>query len=131
MSYIRCLSNPESLYIWEDGTHANISHGVPGPLSSSKERDGDPALFLIPTDVWREGLKLWHDKYGEPIDHEGMAVREEHIHLDTAELVPEQTILEMLDDRREAGYRIRLEYKGEYVYLWRVTWEYVVGNRKT
>ena len=126
MSYIRCLSNPEGLYIY--GTHKDlicIHHNVPAPLSSGLN-DGQ-GFFTIPELHFTKAIKYW--KQGRKYCKGGFLVEEEHIYLDTGMMVPERTIENMIAEKRPTSYRIRLQYRSDFVYLWRVTWEYVVRNR--
>jgi hypothetical protein len=64
MSYIRCLSNPEGLYIWGD---------VDGNTYVSKGAD---PLLSIPNGLWKKFLKKWHRHYENDVELEGLKIRE-------------------------------------------------------
>ncbi len=129
MSYIRCLSNPEGLYIWDDGDVVTFSHGVKPPLSSGIKEVGDVARFTIPSEIFiKVHARCKQGFWDEPVEVDGMSVRQEYIYLDTASKIPSQTITEMCEDKKARGYRIRVQYKEHFVYLWPVTWAYVVKS---
>jgi hypothetical protein len=139
MSYIRSTSNPEALYIWDDGTMANVSHGVPKPHSSE-------TLFRIPSAVFRKCLKKW-DGSGDPVSFQGMTVEELNVDRKTAKTIPpaspcrrgckkegngfipcKRCSRRFWKDIRRGKYVIRLSYKKDFVDLWRVTWDYVAKH---
>jgi len=80
MSYIRCLSNPEGLYVWSDGKFANITHHVKPPHSSGKD-------FTIPQKVFERVLKRWVDYY-EPAKCAGAIAEELSVDRKTGEVIP-------------------------------------------
>lgn len=59
MSYIRCLTNPEGLYIWGDVSgDAIISTRIGSP-------SGEPILRHMPNELWEKLLRTWKDSYFE------------------------------------------------------------------
>jgi len=136
MSYIRCLSNPEGLYVWSDGKFANITHNVKPPHSSGKD-------FTIPHRVFERVLKRWAD-YHQPAKCAGAVAEELSVDRKIGEVIGpfkpcnrgcerqgKAFILckpchaKMMKDIRRSSYVIRLSYKGNFVNMWRVTWDYM------
>lgn len=144
MSYIRCLSNPEGLYIWSGTDNlVHIIHNVPKPHSSGL--DG----FTVPWRVFENGTKNWKKAY-EPdqFQYRGMRIDELHVFEKTGKIVPDLSPCNrgcVKEDKNsfrpcvrcfnkyyvnalKSRYIIRLSYKNHFVHLWRVTWAYVVEN---
>lgn len=125
MSYIRCLSNPEALYIWGDCQgYVNISHCVKPPLSSGRQ-------FRIPTkDFHRVGKKWseWCDEEkGIRLGH--LRIQEIHVYRDTGKPVGPEWMKNFLKKKkREADFLVKVSYKRDFVFLWKVTWKYVVDS---
>jgi hypothetical protein len=88
MSYIRCLSNPEGLYIYGDSRgRVHISHGVAPPLSSPWRKVGArkfggisvPAgkvqpLLSIPLHVFEHVARKWGDGFVDKVSYRGLSV---------------------------------------------------------
>lgn len=130
MSFIRCLSNPEGLYVWSDvdGT-VHIHYGgrkKPKPPLSK----GDD--MRVPYRTFMRVCKKW-DGWEDDVRVNGFRVKEEHVFLKTGKPVPSDLYANVTAyakhmDKHPAEYLIRVSYKGNFVYLWRVTWQYVVSN---
>ena len=132
MSYIRSLSNPESLYIWCEGKETAISHGVKGPLSSARWRGGkaSPPFFHVPAAAFDRVCALWGEGR-EPARAGGIRVEEVALFVATGKMVPVDfygDIAKVFRDKRRVEHLIRLSYRKHFVCMWRVTWEYVVRN---
>jgi hypothetical protein len=126
VSYIRCLSNPEALYIWGDVEgFANICHNVKPPLARPSE-DGNPSLFKIPTKTFEAVALKWAREFEEDVEIDGFRVREVTVFTATGRIVPAK--FDVLRDRRKTEWLIKLSYKRHFVHLWRVTWEAVVRS---
>lgn len=123
MSYIRCLSNPEGLYVHEDmDSYIHISWIVKPPLSSGKED-----VMLIPYKAFYGGIRKW-DRTGRCKNFKGFSIKERYIYLKTGKPVSKQDFIKSFEDKKHKGYRVRLSYQNKFVYLWSVTWEYIVQN---
>lgn len=141
MSYIRCLSNPESLYVWSDGKNANIIHHVKSPHSSGR-------AFKIPHKSFERVLKLWA-QYHEPARCAGVIAQELHIDKKTGAVIPPMKPCNRGCNRIKNGwipcrpcwkehtkaakngkFMIRLSYKKDFVNLWLVTWDYMTNRFK-
>jgi len=55
MSYIRCLSNPENLYIWGGEKQIYIAKG------------GNKTLLIIPQKIFEGLIKKYHRNFGDNI----------------------------------------------------------------
>ena len=147
MSYIRCLSNPEGLYIWSDvdGT-VKIAHTVKAPLSSSWPVDmlsetmsfrsrgtqiqkvirrhnppkpvGRPPLISVPRKSFERVCRQWI-KDEDDISFRGISVRELMVDIKTGQPI------EHIPMANRAAHLIRFQYKDQWFYMWRVTWAYV------
>lgn len=134
MSYIRCLSNPERLYAWHDvdGT-VHIHYGGPymvkPPLSKGEE-------MRVPLRTFMHAIKHWDDtgNWEDRTSIRGFTIEEVHIYLKTGKPVPnfknnKDAIRYLKDSKKHPSeYKIRVSYKGNFIHLWRVTWQYVVNN---
>jgi hypothetical protein len=119
MSYIRSLSNPEALYVYEDIEDARIhwSWTVKKPLSNGE-------CFVVPKwAMHRVALKFEDGR--EQASAGGFSAREQYVYLDTGRLADES---KTKNRDADAAVLIRIEYKGTYVYLWAVTWKAVVRS---
>lgn len=141
MSYIRCLSNPEALYIWSDGKTVSIWHAVKKPHSSG-------ANFGVPDPIFTRCLKLWRE-FHEPATYKGMKVEELSVDVRNAEIIPNQKPCRrgckrvgrngyipckrcharMFRNVRKSRYVIRLSYGKHFVDMWRVTWDYIAKHK--
>lgn len=141
MSYIRCLSNPESLYVYSDGKDVHIIHHVRPPHSSGWN-------FVIPHKAFETALNKFMKSSG-PVKYAGVSVQELHINKKTGAVIEAEKPckrgckrimngwvpcrpcsrkrLEQLD--REPGwFCIRLSYKKHFVNLWQVTFDYMTSR---
>jgi len=135
MSYIRCLSNPEGLYIWaqSDGRTC-ITHNVRAPLSSVEKPKG-LVNIIVPTTAFDRACILW-DEGNEPASCRGVRVEEVHVLTKTGKPVPENFFdfgigsgkLAARMKKNPVELLIKLSYKKEFVFMWRVTWEYIVRH---
>ncbi len=112
MSYIRCLSNPEGLYIWGDGKNINIA------------KDGDD-LKYIPQRTFDGLLKKYHREGSwcvedYPIRYRGAIIEEVFI-----ESGKKQTKIEKQLKIKDGIFQYRLSYKNWYIDMWQVTWEHI------
>ena len=121
MSYIRCLSNPEGIYIWGDGQYVNISVG--------KEE-----LKYIPQKRF-DGLLRKCNKYPNSDKIKYCGVQIEETFVKTPKKFWTKTDKEIMKDKRlrkvlgEPGnFKMRLSYQDWYIDMWRVTWEYIVRH---
>lgn len=125
MSYIRCLSNPEALYIYGDCSgYVNISHGVKPPLSSGRD-------FRIPNRDFHRVGKKWADWCDEEsgIKSGHLKVQEINVYRDTGKPVGREWRKNYFHKKqRPTDFLVRISYKRDFVFLWRVTWEYVVHS---
>ncbi len=65
MSYIRCLSNPEGLYIWGDISGDAIIAGGPDREPGMAEPDN---LRRMPIDLWEKLLETWTKNWYLDVD---------------------------------------------------------------
>ena len=136
MSYIRCLSNPEGLYIYGGADGVWINHNVRPPLASKKADDGCSPHFIVPQrDFDQVGLK-W-DKgwaHDERVRSGKLVAQEVHVYLDTGRPVERDWHKRIfretnkVTERRPSAFFIKLSYGRRFVMLWRVTWQYVVRS---
>jgi hypothetical protein len=154
MSYIRCLSNPEGLYIWaQSNGEVHISHNVRPPLASAWERlplprftrgkivatkrmyDAPPTI-VVPWRHFKATCLQWDRHEGYPrhnhTNRGGLVVEEQHIYTSTGKLVPKNSSLaktfKKVSDKTRTEILIRLGYRNQFLFMWRVTWMYVVRN---
>ncbi len=125
MSFIRCLSNPEGLYIYADCRgRLNISWCSVDPPLSSRHR----GEMRIPRHVFYKVVKQW-DQRGDHAYFRGFSVEEQFIYTATGDPVHgTENLKRYLKDKRKREFKIKLSYKNDFVFLWYVTWEYVVRN---
>lgn len=127
MSYIRCLSNPEALYIWGDADgFANICHNVKPPLSSPWPKDGNTPLFQVPIKAFEKAALRWYGSGKDDVTIDGFRVQMVSVFVKTGMRVPKN--LDILTDRRRHELLVRISYKRHFVHLWDVTWAYVVRS---
>lgn len=124
MSYIRSGSNPEGLYIFgSDEDTICISHNIKSPLASYL----DPSCsIVVPGTDFYKVCELY-DSYNFDEDYAvrsgDIVVQERHIYFDTGELTSEE-----VDWERPGGFLIYFNFKDQFFYCWKVTWDYVVRN---
>jgi hypothetical protein len=123
MSYIRCLSNPERLYIWGDRDgRVTFSHGVKPPLAlSSRDSNG----FQVPESAFKEVCRKWAEG-SEHATTKGFRAKLVHVLLETGKPTPPH--FNPFRDERRAEFLVRVSYKRKFVHLWLVTWMHVVHN---
>jgi hypothetical protein len=145
MSYIRCLSNPERLYIFGDQwDRITIIHSVKPPMATAYPDKANSAMFHVPWKAFHAVCRRWPESGDGGVRSDGIRVREALVYLDTGKkvvrrvppvrwvrLLPRQDRLLRVgldaDCRgRPVEYLIRFEYKKHFFHMWRVTWEYVV-----
>ena len=139
MSLIRSGSNPESLYVVSLADGVSLMHRVAPPFSSKWSDKNGPEI-TIPTKLFFAGCRAW-DRVGgddEGVNLKGLRIREVHIHRTTGKPYPgypgrraahrmamtKAGMTHLLDH----AFRVRLDYKGQFLHMWRVTWEHVVRN---
>lgn len=140
MSYIRCLSNPEGLYIVCTGKTVTIMHSVLPPHSSGKD-------FYIPVKTF-EHCALKDDGWAEKVEYRGMKIEEIHVGKKSGKIIPDMSpcnhgckkekngafvpckkcVRKIWDNAEDGEFLVRISYKRDFVNLWRVTWQYVVEN---
>jgi hypothetical protein len=130
MSLIRCLSNPEALYIWGDADgFYSLVHCVKPPLASKWPKDCTP-MIRIPVGVFEKACLEWKDGGGwvdEKIEVDGFIIEMVHVVRKTGKKPPKLTLKNMFKGPH-GDFLIRLSYKRQFVHLWDVTWTYVVNN---
>jgi hypothetical protein len=100
MSYIRCLSNPEGLYAY--GTAEDtVQVYIGGEYTSATE----PCFEFPARSLWA-AMVAFDDTYDEPVCVDGISISE------------------------DKEFRILIEYKGEWMRLWRVTYMYFAKHAK-
>lgn len=137
MSYIRCLSNPEGLYIWGDISGDAVISGGPD------EGPGSPPQpwRSMPNALWEKLLETWVDSYYDENVAVTMLIDGVRHEATLAErLWPERSMEEdvrafLEDDKRKRGRSmIRITYQNsegkewELDGIWPVTMHYIVDN---
>ena len=130
MSYIRSGSNPEGLYIVGCTPKSiEIMHSVRPPLSS-KWPAGGPSI-VVPSRAFHATCRIWADGY-EPdkgTSHDGLHVQEIHVFLHNGKPVPANWGAQAAAaSSGAAAFLVRLSYGKQFVFMWRVTWMYIVHN---
>lgn len=134
MSYIRCLSNPEGMYVFGttcgSGSSVEIyaGHHLKPPFVSHE--DVATLGIIVPGWMFYRACQRWHDGYDDVrITHKAKVLRvyEEFIFVANGVLVPDD-YRGFRQDSRESRFVIRVEYDSRWVRLWDVTWEYIVRN---
>lgn len=104
MSYIRSTSNHEGLYVWGDGHLVNF-HGGLKILDSERE-------LTAPADVFHKAALAWDGDFEEgPVDVKGFEVV--------------RVVAEYLGHNE---HLIRVSFRGKKIYIFDVTWSYLVNN---
>lgn len=112
MSYIRCLSNPEGIYIWGDGKQTNITIADTGIHK------------YIPQKIFDGLLKKYNKQFGStPIKYRGAKIDEIFV-----ESGKKQTKIEKQLGIKDGKYQYRLSYKNWYIDMWQVTWEHIANH---
>lgn len=132
MSYIRCLCNPESLYVV--GTVGDV-HDF-----NWTDREGNLQQFFIPSDDFDEFFKRfrkWDDLGGkdyrhlddEPFEYKGIQIRTVTFHEELKKILTDKEIEErgkihMFDRDGRTNRLICLTYKDNPpLLMWEVTWD--------
>lgn len=105
MSYIRSTQSPEGLYIWGDDANTYVWC--------------DQDNFRIPSHIFdgllKKVVKNYDDVYNKPIKYKGACVFEECIKHPT-------------EDKNY--FQVALSYRRHKVYMWDVTWSYILQGYK-
>jgi len=113
MAYIRSSSNPEQLSIWSDGTTVCV---VKGPKT----------IGYIPSVILNE-LLYKYSKEGDcdtTIEVDKATVQHVRVDsLDRESFSKEDAILPI-------NFKVKLSYDGWHIYMWEVTWDYIVNTNK-
>jgi hypothetical protein len=132
VSYIRCLSNPEGLYMWHD-----VSGKVAMCCSAILDKHGNPKVLYFPAKDFFKAVRLWEDNYGEPVKVGDIELREVWVNVKTGRIRedPKNRKEAMKSVRRmfrksAAKYDLKIlfRYKRERIFMWQVTWEYAVNQ---
>lgn len=113
MSYIRSGSNPEKLYIVGTGEHVEIMEG-------SKD------VWYIPYNIFHGLMRKFHRMYHEfPCKFKGATLDEVWVDDNGNEQEDQE---EMLTPKTAKIYNCKVKFTyGEHtVYMWYVTWAYIV-----
>lgn len=106
MSYIRCLSNPEGLYIWNDGRYANILVGTDD-------------VKIMPIELWEKLLKERSMWCGDvTLDMEIDSVK--HSVVLTERVWPERSTHELLtaEEAEQGRLKVRITYNNSLKQSW-------------
>lgn len=123
MSFIRCTSNPDRLYVWGGyGQPATINWASRGPHSEPPLCRGEE--IVVPWKTFYKAALQW-DRHQEA-SFRGFRVEERYIFWDTAKRVPNSYDVLTAKPRRETDFLYRVSYKDRFVFVWKVTWAYVV-----
>lgn len=136
MSYIMPLTNPERLYIYADSRKTVWIHGGL-PIPGSTEN------FSVPRRLFHQVALAWDRGYGpDKVRRRNLIVEEVHVFTMTGKLVSKnhdclKAILDGVKKKRAVPehpimteFLIRLSYGRNRLYMWRVTWSYIVMNVK-
>lgn len=130
MSYIRCLSNPDGLYAFINVEgFAEISWGPKPPFACRDfQKTGKP--MRVPVRVFENVARKWADGWQDRVSFKGFTAEEIHIYEKTGKVMPGDLKKYLSEFKRGVKTRfvVKLSYKRDWVYLWRVTWEYVARN---
>lgn len=113
MSYIRSGSNPEKLYIYGTEDRAYIC-------------EGSKPDWWIPLDVFNGLIKNYHKYFHDcPREYKGAKVEDVWVDQDNREC-DDESYNPDLDKLLES--KVKLSYGDNCVYMWDVTWEYIVNS---
>ena len=117
MSFIRCLSNPEAMYIWHDVDETvHITHSVKPPLASK----GDE--FCVPTRLWYGLWRVVERNHGLYLN-EGDVLK-----FGDLKLVKSYKMKDLFAERKPTSFRWKFSYGKHFVYMWQVTLEHIYLN---
>lgn len=127
MSYIRAGSNPEGLYAFSTDNDKGkaVVELIPGWRYKLANCNNETPM-LVPQAVFDKAVKLWDNRGEDRVNYKGFSIREVYVFADDGSPVPKDFC--PFESKREAGFLIRLSYKGKWMLLWKVTWAYVVHN---
>jgi len=126
--YIRAISNPEGLCVMDaaDDTVRLLHYGVKAALAS-RRKNQNPSVINVPRRLFFQACRDWARPVGTQRIKDGeLRIEEVFVFLDTGKRVPVPKRGEPDVAGRPKAFLIRFSYRGEYVHLWRVTWEHVV-----
>ncbi len=119
MSFIRCWSNPESLYVYQSSDGVHMSH-FPQQELIVPLRDFNRVCLAWSAGNWTESGNLAvkeievNERTNKPLTKRERALTDKSM---------------ALTSRMKTGYRIGIYFKGKLkLILWAVTWAYVVNN---
>lgn len=126
MSLIRCLSNHEGLYVYGNGNNIIIASGRGWHLSNIGP-DQDEVMSIPEKTFFKVCRKA--DLYCEDsVEIDGFRVSEEYIYYNSGRLAPKgyfPRTARALNRAAPTMWAVKLTYKDRYVYLYRVTWDYL------
>lgn len=123
MSYIRAGSNPEGLYIFGNGNHqVEILGGLP-----ISKLPGPHMAVIVPRSSFHHVAKRWREDDCVPARHKGLSVDEVQVFLKTGKRVPKKMPLKKWI-KEPIAFLICLSWKKWKIFMWRVTWEYIVDG---
>lgn len=113
MSYIRSGSNPEKLYIYGTEDRAYVS-------------EGSKPDWFIPLNIFDGLIRKYHRKFHDfPCEFKGAKVDEVWVNKDNIETDDE---LYVPSEHNLLDSKVKLTYGDNKVYMWFVTWEYIVNG---
>lgn len=120
MSYIRSLSNPESLYVYGDGKNINFHWLVKPPFASPG------GGMKIPHDIFTKAGQKWAEQFSgdKKVSVGGFTIEEVHVYDKTAKKVRPGAPFNLPPTR----FGWKLSYKGQFVILWAVTMHYMMDR---
>lgn len=134
MSLIRALSNPEGMYVFGGcGQPFELYSGRGWHLSNIGPDETDCRGMVVPTRTFYRACRLSdYPMQGDiPVEVNGFKIEEVVIYAKTGRLVPEMTTIPknyFTARSAERMWAIKLSYKDKYVFMHRVTWEYIRRN---
>jgi hypothetical protein len=132
MSYIRCLCNPESLYVYGGETYHSFSWtDRQGKLQFLNIPNDDFVEFFVRFRKWDDWTaKEYHDLDIEPFECRGITLRKVWFDTETNQiLTSEENEVKLLldfDESKPVDHLVCLSYM-EYppLLMWEVTWNYL------
>jgi hypothetical protein len=127
VSYIRCTSNPEGLYVYEQVQGGVVLWGgLPEPLSRfvMAPRGKEPAVLVMPVRDFRKLALRWLKDFVD-VRVGRLRVREVWIHGPTGRIVSEDRLPANFRKMREHNLHVVLTYGRWRIAMWKVTWDYV------
>lgn len=131
MSYIHCLSNPESLYVWggQDAYHH----------FSWFDRRGENRQFSIPSKDFDEFFRLFriwedgHDLWDEVFEYKGIQLTTVILDPELKRVLSDEEITQrkkrLFGEHGQVNHLLRLTYKTlPPLLMWEVTWDRLRNN---